>query len=280
VPFVVAAQLVIRSGREFRTWDKVEEAVHVAQVVDASIELPGDLLASAEDVRIVLSDVPHAGEPVERAGELVAVQRRGLRIPKREIAVAAQRTPEEEHVPWAIHRLHAVELPVVERDLEHVLAELLPVTRGHPERLVVDERRLHLAVATSGVLASAQVLELVPDRHPLRVPKRRPRRVLVEVEQVELPADPAVVALAGLLELPEVSVEVLLGVERRPVNPRQLRVLLVAAPVGPCEARELDRIDWLRVLKMRAAAQVREVPLRVEGDRPVRRVDELDLVRL
>ena len=88
------------------------------------------------------------------------------------------------------------------------------------------------------------------------------------------------VAAACLLEPLEVGVEVVLAEEGGAVDPRELRVVLVAAPVGAREARELDRLDRPRVLQVRAAAEVGEVALRVEGDRAVGGVDELDLVVL
>ena len=61
--------------------------------------------------------------------------------------------------------------------------------------------------------------------------------MVVEVDQVELRPEPAVVARARLLEPLEVRVEVGLRVERRPVDPRQLRVLLVTAPVRAGQTR-------------------------------------------
>ncbi len=63
------------------------------------------------------------------------------------------------------------------------------------------------------------------------------------MEQVELLPEPPVVVRARLLEPLEVRVEVGLGEERRAVDPRQLRVLLVAAPVRAGEACQLDRLD-------------------------------------
>src|SRR5207248_4030924 len=160
------------------------------------------------------------------------------------------------------------------------LAVVLVVARGLVRLDVEEQRRLHLDVAALEVLAPAQVLERVPDHHPLRMPERHPRRVLGEVEEVELRADAAVVSRPCLLELLEVGVEVFLVVERGPVDASQLLVALVAAPVGPGEAGQLDRLDRLRVLQVRAPAEVGEVALRVERDWPLRGVDELDLVLL
>src|SRR5262249_1773334 len=118
------------------------------------------------------------------------------------------------------------------------------------------------------------------DDRPLRMPERHPRRVVGEVEEVELRAEPAVVAALRLLELLEVGVEVRLRVERRAVDARELLVVFVASPVRAGEARQLDGLDRLRVLEVRAAAEVRELALRVERDVSFGRVDELDLVLL
>ena len=241
----------------------------------------GDLLLGAEDVRVVLGDVADAEEAVQRAGELVPVQRRALGVADRQVAVAAQRGAEQEHVPRAVHRLQRrVRLLALAGDEEHVLAELLPVAARDPDARVVDQRRLHLGVAAPQVLAAAEILELVPEHHPLRVPERRAGRLLGEVEEVELAAEPAVVARLRLLEPLEVGVEIGLRVEGGAVDPGQLRVLLVAAPVGAGERGQLDRLDRLRVLQVRAAAEVGELALRVEGDVALGRVDELDLVAL
>src|SRR5919197_1606877 len=88
------------------------------------------------------------------------------------------------------------------------------------------------------------------------------------------------IAFAGLFEPLEIGVQIRLVVEGRAVDPRQLPVVLVPAPVRAGEAGQLQCLDWLRVLQVRAPAEVREVALRVEGDLTVRSVDELDLVGL
>ena len=187
VPLLVGAEFVVGPRRELELRLELEQVVEVLRVVDAAEDLVLDLLARAEDVRVVLGDVADAGEAVQRADQLVAVERRRLRVAERQLAVAAERRGEEPHVPGAVHRLDRVGV-VLLRDQEHVLAELLPVARLLPERLVVDQRRLHLDVAARRVLAPAQVLERVEDHHPLRVPERRAGRDLVEVEEVELHA--------------------------------------------------------------------------------------------
>jgi hypothetical protein len=116
-------------------------------------------------------------------------------------------------------------------DEEHVFAVVLVVPGGDVGLDVVEERRLHLDVAPLHVLAASQILELVPDHHALGMPERRARRAIGEMEEVELGTEPPVIAALGLLDPLEVGVEIGLRIERRPVDPRQLLVLLVAPPV-------------------------------------------------
>ena len=92
VPLLVAAELVVRPRRELRPRLEPEEPVEEAEIVDAAVELRRDLLLRAEDVGVVLGDVADAREPVQRAGQLVAVQRRRLGVAQRQLAVAAQRS--------------------------------------------------------------------------------------------------------------------------------------------------------------------------------------------
>ena len=100
------------------------------------------------------------------------------------------------------------------------------------------------------------------------------------MEQVELHPELAVVPGARLFEPLQVRVEVGLRVERGAVDAGQLLVVLVAAPVGTGEPGQLERLDRLRVLKVRAAAEVGEITLGIQRDVPFGGVDELDLVRL
>ncbi len=100
------------------------------------------------------------------------------------------------------------------------------------------------------------------------------------MEEVELRPELAVIPSARLLETFEVRVEILLGVEGGAVDPRQLLVVLVPAPVRTCEAGQLQRPDRPGVLQVRPAAEVCELTLGIERDRPFGRADELDLVGL
>ena len=77
---------------------------------------------------------------------------------------------------------------------------------------------------------------------PFGMPEDAADRLLAEMEQVELAADPAMVAPLGLLEPEQVLVEVLLVGPGGAVDALKLRVLGVAPPIGAGDAHQLERL--------------------------------------
>ena len=156
--------------------------------------------------------------------------------------------------------------------------------RLHPERRVEQLRRLHLDIAVGVELAADVGLEHPPQREPVRVPEDRPLRLLLQVEEVHLLAEPPVVALLRLLELVQVGVEVGPGAEGDAVDPLQHRPARVAAPVGAGDRHQLEGVGrhLPGIGEMRPAAEVLPGPVPVHphriglGDR----LDQLDLVGL
>ena len=127
-------------------------------------------------------------------------------------------------------------------DDEHVLAILAPVAGLLPLARVHQLRRLHLAIAGRVEPAAHIGFELAPDDIALGVPEDRAVRLGLEVEQVHLLADLAMVALGRLLEPDEMRVELLPVEPAGAVDARQHRVLLVAAPIGARDAGQLERV--------------------------------------
>ena len=67
------------------------------------------------------------------------------------------------------------------------------------------------------------------------------------------------VALLGFFLLVEKIVEIFLGEKRRPINALQLRILLVAQPVGAGDIQQLERLDLAGRRDMRAAAEIQKL---------------------
>ena len=207
VPRRVGADALLRPGRELDREIAVEAEVAIGrqdQVVDLEALL-GHLLLGAEDVRVVLGEGAHAHQPVQRARRLVAVDHAELGHAQRQVAVGLQAVLEDLDVARAVHRLDR-EDPLVlglfarRRRHEHVLAEPVPVARGLPQRLVEELRRVDLVVVALQPAAHVGD-DLLEDGPALGVPEHGAGAFLLEMEQVHLAAELAVVALLGLLDL-------------------------------------------------------------------------------
>ena len=74
------------------------------------------------------------------------------------------------------------------------------------------------------------------------------------------------VPLAGLLEPRQIGIEVFLGEPGRAVEPLQLLAVGVPLPVGPGQARQLDRANAAGAGDVGPAAEVEKLPLPIEGE--------------
>ena len=87
------------------------------------------------------------------------------------------------------------------------------------------------------------------------------------------------VALLGLFEEDKILIEHRLLREGDSVDSGELLALLVTTPVGTGDGGQLDGLDDLGVAKMRSAAKVGEMTVRVVGDGAVGKlIDQLALV--
>ena len=159
---------------------------------------------------------------------------------------------------------------------------MVPVAGGLPELLAHDHGRGDLHVAGRAVDLAPVVEQLVLEDHAVGQEEREAGGLVAHHENVHLAADPAVVALLGLLEQAQVLVELVFGGKGRAVDADEHLVVLVALPVGARDARELEGLEGLRVGEVRAHAHVDVLALLVEGDAGVvgQVADVLDLVLL
>jgi hypothetical protein len=110
------------------------------------------------------------------------------------------------------------------------------------------------------------VLELLAEQAAALVPHPQPGTELVRAgEEVELSAEPAVIASLGLLEPDEVRLQVVPGRPCRAVDPLEHRADLVTAPVRPGELHELERAQPAGGGHVRTQAQIRPGAVAVDA---------------
>ena len=225
-----------------------------------------DLLLGADDVRVVLHEPAHAHDAVQRAARLVARAVAELGEAQRQVLVGAHAALEDLERAGAVHGLHREDALLALRD-EHVRLVVVPVPAPLPEAARHDGGGVDLLVAVLDELRAHVVLQRHVDRPALRVPEDLAGVLGVEVEEVELHAEAAVVALLRLLEAGDVGVELRLVLADDAVDALEHLVVLVAAVVAARHLHELDGADLRGVLHVRAAAHLEVVAHLVRADR-------------
>ena len=135
-------------------------------------------------MRVVLLELPHAGQAGEHAGRLIAVQHVLGVIAQRQLAVAALLHLVHQVMRRAVHRLERKVVLAALRveHQEHVLLVLAPVPAPLPEELVVHERGLDLLVAVAQAHLTHRVTQGMKEQRPAMGPEGRPRRRWVKSE--------------------------------------------------------------------------------------------------
>ena len=136
-----------------------------------------------------------------------------------------------------------------------------------PQALVEDLRALDLVVAGIPVNLAHVLLDDLPDLPTLRMPEDEAGCFFLEMEQVQLPGQLAVIALLRLLDAQDVGGELLPVGPGRAIDALQLLVLRIATPVRAGNAGQLEGLEEARVRHVRTTAHVEIILMVVEAHR-------------
>jgi len=162
-------------------------------------------------------------------------------------------------VERAVHRLEAKLGLLGRHRREHRVGEILFVPAGPPQVAPGDVRRVDQAVAALQQLLTEVVLHLLADDTALRVPEDQALAVLlVNREEIELTAKPAVVASLGLLPLVDPRLQLRSCRKGGAVDALHLRTPGVTLPVRAREREELEGLQSVGGGHVRTEAEVDE----------------------
>ena len=265
VPQRVRANALFRARGHFV--DDVGEAkrgVHLLQQGRVGRAFVQDLVFGTKNVAVVLGEAAHPHDAVQGTAWLVAMALAEFAKAQGQVAVALDALLVDEDMARAIHRLERV-FTLFRFGGEHVLAVFVPVAGFFPQALVQHLGAFDFLVAVFAVHNAHGLLHLLPNRPALVVPKDQARRVLVDMEQVQLAAELAVVALLGFFDHAQMVLQVFLGGPGRAVNTLQHGVAVVATPIGACHFHQLEVLEPPGAGHVRAAAQVFKSALAVQA---------------
>src|SRR6266851_3280149 len=282
VPELVGADPFQRARGEFvDDLGEAEVCVDLLQQRRKRRDLRLDLLLGAKYVAVVLGESADAHDAMQCARGFVAGAHAELAVAQRQLAVAVQALVVDQHVTGTVHRLDRV-VALLRLGGEHQLLVIFPMAGFLPQTAVEELRAAHFEIAVVPVDAAHVLLDLLPDRPTFRMPEHHARGFFLEVEKIELRAQPPVIALLRLLDHAQVRFLLLLLGPGSPVDPLQHLVLGISAPVGAGDLHQLEYLELAGGGNVRAAAQIDEIPFPVQRNLFVRgnRRDDLRLVAL
>jgi len=151
-----------------------------------------------------------------------------------------------------------------------------------PKGAFEDQGSADLLVSRRQMFFAPVLEERIDHPHPFGMEEGEPGTFIVEAEEVELAAQPAVIALFGHLQALEVLVQLLLRRKGCSVDAGEHSIAAVAAPVCPRHRQQSHRADAACIRNVRPPAQVDESALLVDADRGAGReiADQFKLVGL
>ena len=160
---------------------------------------------------VVLRQRAHARQAGQLAGLLVAVERGELGEAQRQLAVGVPaHLVEERHVAGAVHRLQAEGDVLIHHRREHDVLVVVVVARALVQVFLDHVPRPDVLVAVAGLRLADVAFHQVAQHLALGGEERQARAdVIGEVEQAELLAQLAVVALLGFFQPPQVILQLL-----------------------------------------------------------------------
>ena len=232
--------------------------------IEAAGDFGGDLLRGAEQMGVVLGEAADAGHAAEFAGLLPAIDGAELRESHREIAIGMRVARIDPDVMRAIHRLEQVALVgAIGKAVDQggaggvligelfqdialgdggVLAFLIvgEMAGGAVEVELADVRREDLRVALLVEFLGDELLKRAADQRALRFPQDEALADhFVDVEQPQLAAEAAVVALFRLLQAGEVFFQQLLAFKGGAVEALELALRFIAQIEGRGDRHQL-----------------------------------------
>ena len=140
------------------------------------------------------------------------------------------------------------------------------MTRFFPQCFVQNLGPFDLLVAVVAVHAAHVLLNLLPNRPAFGMPEHRTRRMLVQVKQIQLPPQFAVIPFFRLFQPGQILLQFVFGGPGCTVNALQHFIAVIATPIGPCHFHQFEMLELAGTGYVGTTAQILECTFTVKAD--------------
>lgn len=143
------------------------------------------LILSAEDMRIILLELPNTSQAVQSSRGFISVKHTKICYSKWQFSITSFTVIKHNTVTRAIHRLQGP-LSLLHSEFEHIIFIVIPVTRSAPQPNIVHIWGLHFLITTFAIFGAQQLLECIKNFGAIREEKWATWRNFLEKEQLLL----------------------------------------------------------------------------------------------
>ena len=133
-----------------------------------------------------------------------------------------------------------------------------------PQALVENLRAFDLQIAVISVNLTHVLLDLLPQRPTLGMPKHCAWRMFINVKQVQLTPQFSMVTLFSFFQHRQVLLQIVFAGPGRAINALKHFIAMVAPPISTCHLHQLEMLELAGTRHMGATTQIGEVTLAVK----------------
>ena len=152
-----------------------------------------DLIFGAENMRIILYKTANTHQSMQCTTRLIAMARTKFSQTHRQITVRAQAVIENLNMSGTVHRFNRI-FAFFRTGYEHIIFVVIPMTGFFPKGFIHDLGSFDFFITGSIQFFTHMLLNSLPQSPTFGMPKHHTRRFVLQVEQIQLLTQFAMVA--------------------------------------------------------------------------------------
>ena len=166
---------------------------------------------------------------------------------------------------WAVHGLDRIKT-VFRLDTEHLVGKLVSMTRSLPQTVVNQLRRANFQIAVRTLQTLHIGLDSLINCPAFGMPEHHPWSFLLEMEELQLFTNLAMVAFLSLFQSLKVLIQGFFITPGGTINTLQHFVLGVTTPIGSGNGSQLERLKFSSIGDVGASTEIDEFALAIKRD--------------
>lgn len=286
---IIREKEILRESREI-DGDLIEEEIIIERkdkIIDLK-ELRRNMILSEENMRIVMSEKEKKNKKVKRKGRIIEVKIEELRKIYRKIEVWFKEMIEYMKMEGEVNRIKRKEKVIVgivkgKSKIENIVEIKEKVEGGLKKRIVKKMRSIKLMIEMDVEEEENIDKKIMENIKEFGVKEKEERKILMEMEKVNLEEKEEVVEIIRLIKNMEIGLKVIIVWKGGEVDEGKNRIIGIEEKI---RERKINKIEWIEDMKsgrnMRKEEKVEKVKMIIDievmkGRNGIEKIEIVDL---